>query len=120
VLAFAATVCGVDLTVGHGGRVDRRGAALGQRYGGVGCRCLAVDATTFVVGCCLLCEGIRIEPSGPPPDPPDFDLLLPCFTSNTDNACRERTGDEGEKDVRGTEQEREASGFGREDATATI
>jgi hypothetical protein len=100
--------------------VDRRGAALGQRYGGVGYRCPVVDATAFVVGCCLLCEGIRVEPSGTPPDPPDSDLLLPCFTSNTDNACREQTGDAGEKDVRGTEQEREDSGFGREDATATI
>jgi hypothetical protein len=101
-LAVAATVCGVDLTVGHRGRVDRRGAALGQRYGGVGCWCPAVNTTAFVVGSCLLCEGLRVEPSGPPPNPPDSDLLLPCFTSNTDNACRERTGDTGEKDVRGT------------------
>jgi hypothetical protein len=75
-LAVAATVCGVDLTVSHGGRVDRRGAALGRRDGGVGCRCSVVDATTFVVGSCLLCEGIRAEPSGPPPEPPDSSLLL--------------------------------------------
>jgi hypothetical protein len=43
-----------------------------------------------------------------------------CFTSNTDNACRERTGGAREKVVTGTEHEREDSGFGREDATATV
>jgi hypothetical protein len=32
-------VRGVGVTVSDGGRVDRRGAALGRRGGGVGCRC---------------------------------------------------------------------------------